>query len=82
MTDHDYQKEHDMLKESVKTLSYAMFGNPETGDMGLKSKVDDLHELLVQAKGFGKVVKWIFATVIAIGATIGALIRITETIKK
>ena len=82
MTDHDYQKEHEMLKDSVKSLNYAVFGNPETLDMGMKKKVDDLHELLVQAQGFGKILKWTFGAIITIGAAVGAVLELVKTIKK
>ncbi len=38
--------EHDRLMSVI-------FGNEETGDIGMKEKVDEIHQLLIQAKNVG-----------------------------
>lgn len=39
------------IMEDVTTLKEVVFGNPKTGDKGMKAKVDEMHEMLIQARG-------------------------------
>lgn len=38
----------------IKILQHVIFGNDETEEIGMKQKVDEIHTMLVQAKGLGK----------------------------
>lgn len=76
------EMEHRQFRENISSLTYAIYGNPETGDMGMKKKVDDIHELLVQAKGFGRVSKVVLTTIITLGAAITAIVEITKRFKQ
>ena len=37
----------------VTTLKTVVFGNKELGEKGMKEKVDEMHEILIQARGIG-----------------------------
>lgn len=56
------QNEH----ERIQTLEEVVFGNERTGELGIKQKVDEIHEILVQAKGL----KGVLYLLIAIGGAI------------
>lgn len=47
-------EDHQNMIENIDTLNEVIFGNPKTGEKGMKAKVDDMHELLVQAQGWKK----------------------------
>jgi hypothetical protein len=42
------------MREDIKTLNEVIFGDPKTGTKGMKEKVDEMHELLIQAQGWKK----------------------------
>lgn len=50
--------------EQHDTLWEVVFGNEKTNDKGMKQKVDEMHEMLVQAKGL----KNILGILISLGA--------------
>lgn len=56
------QEQHNILWETV-------FGNPVTKDPGMKEKLDEIHQILVQAKG----IKGLFGTIILLGATLAVI---------
>lgn len=66
MTERD---EHTLMKEEIQTLNDVIFGNPRTGEKGMKMKVDEMHELLVQAQGWKK----LGYSILLIAAVIAAL---------
>ena len=74
-------KEHQDFRNDIGSLMYAVYGNPETGDMGMKSKVDDMHTLLIQTKGLGRVIKFVLGSIILIGSAITAIVEITKRFK-
>lgn len=45
------EEPHKAIMEDVETLKEVVFGNPKTGEKGMKAKVDEMHEMLVQARG-------------------------------
>lgn len=49
----DQSTERCLKTERIETLEEVIFGNPRTGEMGMKAKVDEIHTLLIQAKGLG-----------------------------
>lgn len=60
------EKETEIVKDNVKLLKNVVFGNKEIGEMGIKEKVDDIHNILIQAKG----IKGFFGLIILIGILI------------
>jgi hypothetical protein len=57
------------LEDHVETLNEVIFGNPKTGEKGMKSKVDEMHEMLIQAKGL----RGFLYVIIAIGGAAAIL---------
>lgn len=74
MTEHE---EHTSMKQEIDTLNLVIFGNPRTGEKGMKEKVDEIHEILTKSRGvldfFGGV-RGILSFIIVIGAAF-ALIK-------
>jgi len=64
-------------QREIHDMRMLMFGNPATGELGMKKKVDDIHDILMQSRGvisfFGGV-KGILGFVIVLGAAL-ALIK-------
>lgn len=60
------EQEH---RDRIDTLEGVVFGNPKTGEKGMKTKVDEMHDILTQAKG----VKGVLYILIAIGGAIAVL---------
>ena len=50
--------------EQLDTLWEVVFGNEKTNDKGMKQKVDEMHDMLTQAKGL----KNILGILISLGA--------------
>lgn len=73
--------EHKQFRDDIKNVTYAIYGNPETGDMGMKVKVDEIHNLLIQTQGLGKVFKIIIYVVTGVGGAILALEKIFKIFK-
>lgn len=69
-------EEYKNIKEEVRTLNYVIFGNPHTGEKGMKQKLDEVHEILLQSKGvisfFGGV-KGILGLAITVAAALTIL---------
>lgn len=63
------KKHIDEDQRNFLEIREVFFGNKETGEIGLIQKVNELHELLIQAKG----VKSFMGIVILIGAVFGAI---------
>lgn len=55
--------------ERIQTLEEVVFGNPRIGEKGMKQKVDEMHEILVQFKGL----KGFFGGIVLVGAVLVAL---------
>lgn len=62
-------------EENIALLNRVIFGDEVTGDIGMKQKIDDVHDLLMKARnvggffgGIGGGLKWllIIAAVIAV----------------
>ena len=82
MRPEEHNREHDELRSQIAALSYAIYGNPEVpGDLGMRGKVDEIHGMIVQAKGFGRISKWALTTVIMVGAAITAAFEIIKRLK-
>ena len=60
------EKEIEITKDDVKLLKDVVFGNKEIGEKGMREKVDDMHSILIQAKG----IKGFFGLIILIGILI------------
>lgn len=54
------------VASDVLVLKEVVFGNEKTKEKGMKEKVDEMHEILVQLKG----IKGLFGIILLIGATI------------
>jgi hypothetical protein len=50
-------------------INRVLFGDTSTGDVGMKEKVDDIHQMLIQVNGVGNFLKWI----IVCGASLAAI---------
>lgn len=46
------EKELNMIKDEIRTINFVVFGNPTTGEKGMKQKVDDIHEVMIQLRGW------------------------------
>lgn len=57
----EIQEEHDSLMRVI-------FGDEETGEKGMKKKLDEIHEILVQLNGVGWFLKWIIIVCGALAA--------------
>lgn len=64
------------LEEEHNTLMKVIFGDEETGLMGMKAKVDEIHDILISVRsvnkffgGVGTTFKWL----IILGAVIGVI---------
>lgn len=78
----EHNREHDELRNQIAALSYAIYGNPEIpGDLGMRGKVDEIHGMIVQAKGFGKISKWALTTVVLVGAAVAAIFEMIKRFK-
>lgn len=55
--------------ERIVILEEVVFGNPKTGDKGMKQKVDEMHDILTQFKG----VKGLFGMVLLVSSVLVAL---------
>ena len=53
----------------VKILQHVIFGSDETQEIGMKQKVDEIHQIVTQLKGL----KWIGGALILLSASIVAL---------
>jgi len=40
-------------KKNIEVLNRVIFGDTETGDIGMQQKVDEMHKLLMQARNVG-----------------------------
>lgn len=67
--EHQLKREIDEIRDDVNTLKRVVFGDSESKEEGMKQKVDEIHTILVQAKG----IKGLFGTLILISATITVL---------
>jgi hypothetical protein len=47
-------KNDECTDDRIDTIEEVIFGNPKTGEKGMKEKVDEMHELLLQAQGWKK----------------------------
>lgn len=56
-------------EEEHETLMRVIFGDSTTGEKGMKEKVDEIHQMIVQVNGVGSFLKWI----IIIGASLTAV---------
>lgn len=60
-------------QQELHEIRALLFGNPHTGEMGMKEKLDEIHNILTQSKGviafFGGV-RGILGFVIVLGAVI------------
>ena len=62
--------EHIVAEEQrVETIESVIFGNEKIGEIGMKKKVDEMHEILVQFKG----IKGLFGIIILIGLVVATL---------
>lgn len=68
---------NEVTRKNIEVLNRVIFGDTETGEIGMKQKLDEVHHLLVQARnvggffgGLGGGLKWL----LIIGAVI-ALIK-------
>lgn len=55
--------------KDFEDMQEVIFGNAKTGEKGMKQKVDEMHEILVQAKGL----KGFLVILIIIGGAIAVL---------
>jgi len=53
-------------KDNIDLLNRVIFGDEETGDVGMKQKIDDVHDILIKARsvggffgGLGGTLKWL-----------------------
>lgn len=63
------KKKVSQREEEHETLMRVIFGDEATGEKGMKEKVDEIHQMIVQVNGVGSFLKWI----IVIGASLAAL---------
>lgn len=82
MRSDEHDREHEELRNQIASLAYAIYGNPEIPeDKGMRGKLDEIHGMIVQAKGFGRISKWALTTVIMVGAAITAAFEIIKRLK-
>lgn len=62
-------KKPSQREEEHETLMRVIFGDEQTGEKGMKEKVDEIHQMIVQVNGVGSFLKWI----IVIGASLAAV---------
>lgn len=62
-------KESKQMEEEHETLMRVIFGDEKTGEKGMKVKLDEVHEMIVQVNGVGSFLKWI----IIFGASLSAI---------
>mgnify|MGYP001563763230 FL=1 len=56
--------------ERVKTIEHIIFGNENIGELGMKKKVDEMHEILMTLKNGRKGLLWIASLIAAIGVIV------------
>jgi len=61
------------LKDEVKEIRHVLFGNKSQGEMGMVEKVDEMHTILVQARGAGNGARSLLQWIVLIGASISAV---------
>lgn len=67
------EHEQKLMYNEHQTLMKVIFGNEQTGEMGMKAKIDEVHELLIQAKAVGGLfsgVKSMAGWLLVIGAVV------------
>jgi len=78
----EYKKEHEEFRRDISMLTHAIFGNPDIADDGgIRKQVAEIHGMIVNAKGFGKISKWALTTVIMVGAAVTAVFEIVKRLK-
>lgn len=56
--------------ERIKTIEHVIFGDDKIGELGMKKKVDEMHEILITLKNGRKGLLWAASLVAAIGVII------------
>ena len=56
--------------ERVKTIEHIIFGDDRIGELGMKRKVDEMHEILMTIKNGRKGLLWTASLVAAVGIII------------
>lgn len=69
----------EQMTARILSLDRAVFGDPDTNDIGMKRKVDELHATFVNATGAWRVVKF---TIVTLGTLAASILAIIELIKK
>lgn len=62
----------------VKILQHVVFGNEESHEKGMKEKVDEIHDMLIQAKGLSKFFGGVRGT-LGLLLVVGAVITLIKT---
>lgn len=65
----DREKDCEARMEQHDTMWEVIFGDPTRGEKGMKQKVDEIHEILIQAKGL----KGVLYILIAIGGALAVI---------
>lgn len=82
MRSDEHDREHEELRNQIVSLAYAIYGNPEIPeDKGMRGKLDEIHGMIVEAKGFGKISKWALTTVVLVGAAVAAIFEMIKRFK-
>ena len=66
----DLMSHIDEEAERIKTIEHVIFGDERMGELGMKKKVDEVHEILMTIKNGRKGLLWAASLVAAIGVII------------
>lgn len=63
-------------------LHKALYGNSETGDLGLVKKTDEIYSILSAFKLFGKAIMWIALVLGSVGTAVAGYFQIIKHLFK
>lgn len=69
-------------KEINQELHEALYGNPETGSLGVVQKTDEIYQILSAFKLFGKAVMWLALFMGSVGTAIAGYFQIAKHLLK
>lgn len=76
LIDHISQEEQAMTMQAhdIQSIKYTLYGNSETGDIGMAKKVNEMYEMVVVAKGG----KMLLGFIVLCGAAVSAVVIIRK----
>lgn len=60
--------------QDIQSIKYTLYGNPETGEKGMATKVNEMYDMLIVAKGG----KTLLGMIVLLGAAVSALVIIKK----